>query len=56
MTLKEQSIEKLLNDKLRFCPGGICPNCERNIVEGIIITEDMEVITSCKFCNYSFID
>jgi hypothetical protein len=57
MPKSQASIQKMLDDKCKFAPkDGKCPKCGRNIYSKIIVKEDMAMITSCCYCNHSFVN
>jgi len=42
-------------DKWKFCENQICPYCKRELEDEDYLDEEREV-TSCVFCNHSFVE
>jgi len=54
---QQQAISEIINLKTKYCPtDGKCYNCQKNIFDALIIKEDMPVVTSCPYCNASFVE
>ena len=54
-TPQQDAIDRLIKNKLRFCPSGECYWCGKDLCKKLDLDND-EPITHCDGCNRSFVE